>query len=752
MSYGTTDQAPQPEQKLLNVRPERAATNEEARPVPWICGKHRLAVTWLDKAINVKTKKVTGTQQAGKNDSQTVTKGIEYRADLLALICIGKIDQLTKVWFNGSDGWHGTINAGSNNAEDFTLSKARGKATIFFGGPSQNPNFGTGHPAYLLQACLRFKEFFFGVDTTAVPSVEVEVGRWPDFDWLPSHKIGDDCNPIAIIADMMTNKLLYGLSESVLDQDQLADTARQLASEGFGLSSAVTRGQRMDQFLTEICSYFDGVPKWVNNKLQIHLQRNAPDRSTLPILNEWNLVDMPDVQSGDWIETYNQTRLTYIRRDNAYKEASTTWSDHGNALLTGSLRVKTLQRPWVATDSLAQKLVSQAGRKSSSPEITGKVQVIERIARNLVCGSFFRLQWTYPEIDLVCKITERRVDRPDSRMVELTWTAEPTQSGDSVDETSPRPEPTPAVPAACPVVRLIELPWPLAPDHAATVAVLASRANGITSQFNLWASLSTANYTNVLTGSDFCTTATLTASVASTATTMQITLNGVDRELDSTSLELASLNTLLLLVGNEWMSISTVNLVGADSYQLTGLLRGRFDTLSQSHAAGDQVIMIVAANIPKSQSFSYALGQSWNFKVQPFASGTALDLATITPITLTLDFTSLRPLTPLNLRATAASGGWTFTWSRTSWDNPGWYQLFASPFTDPDVSHVLEILSGTTVLRTFNIATGTNSQAYTAAQLSADFSSFPASFTARLWSKRTAYRSARYLQLNLTQP
>lgn len=765
MSFGSTDAAPQPKPKALNIAPERTSTNEEARPVPIGWGQFRLATTWLANALNVTTEKVTEEQQAGKGDSQTVTKGIEYYADLASAICLGPCDHFYKLWLNGVQAWRGDKDRGGGTYAQIEI-EGRGPCYLHWGVAHQNPDIDeAGHPNYKFQTVLVMPQFFFGIDTTSAPSIEVELGRWPSFGWLTggNSKVGSNCNPIAIIADALTHPLLFDLPESALDTAQLRLVAQELKNEGVGLSPVITSAVKLDQFLAEICSYFDAAPRWVGGRLQIILQKDAPDRSTLLTVDEGLLIDPPEISAVDWSTTKNQTRVVYTRRDNDYKEAAYTWTNEGNILLTGSTRAQTLQRPWITSQGIAQRIASRAGRIASTPRISGRCKVMERPVRKLRAGDFFRLRYTLPEIDLVCKIIERRIERPNSREVEFVWEAEPTQDGDNTDETDPRDE-FPEI-AAVPFARLklLELPWPLT-TGVETIGALAARGNSTTDHLSIWASTGVADYSVLGSSTDYVVAGVLAEALPAGGTISSGTgvlldcSASVDQRIAAQTLNAALLNTTLLFIGGEICSIADAQMIAPGQYRLGRLVRGRYDTVAAAHAVG-AVAYVVRSYLCTATSDAFRNGQTWNFKVQPLAGRHRVELADIAPVPLTLQMVSLRPVSPRNFAAGGVRTAPTFTvgadkvftWSRTSWRNPSFFELFAGAYTDPDVTYDIELISGvSTIKRTISRPAGSSDWTYTAAMFAADFPSTPSSYQVRLWARWNSYRSTRYQELTLT--
>ena len=93
---GNSGKAPAQQQKPLGTYADRMATNEQARPVPWFCGKQRLGLTFISDVFE---QVATGVDQSvGKQKTRT---GYNYYTSFAAVACIGTVDGLHDIFFNG---------------------------------------------------------------------------------------------------------------------------------------------------------------------------------------------------------------------------------------------------------------------------------------------------------------------------------------------------------------------------------------------------------------------------------------------------------------------------------------------------------------------------------------------------------------------------------------------------------------------------------------------------------------------------
>jgi len=262
---GSTNRIPQPAQKPLGQNVALASTNEAARQLPYMAGKTRVGVTWLCDAFNVKTRPVN--QQAGKG--QTIRTGYNYFADIAGLVCHGLVDGIHKIYLNGDEAWSGTVTrTPGDDFADITVDKY-GVIRIYWGTDTQNADTvllssGFDHPPYRNQCYIRWQQLFFGFNQTNAQNVELVISRYPTPGWMTAAvNVQDDCNPIAIVAEWLTNPIFgLGWDVSRIDTAGLDAVAEQLEDEGVGLSPWLTRQDTIPSLITQLCQHFDGFRAW----------------------------------------------------------------------------------------------------------------------------------------------------------------------------------------------------------------------------------------------------------------------------------------------------------------------------------------------------------------------------------------------------------------------------------------------------------------------------------------------------------
>lgn len=497
MSFGGTSTAalPSASQKPLGLDENRASTNEQARPVPYMAGKTRLGVTWLTDAFAIETEAVTSS--AGKG--QTSIRGYNYFADLAALICHGPVDLIEKIYFNSEEVWSGALMRDSEAGEDYADIdiEGHGSARIYWGTPTQDVSpilIGSGysHPPYKRQCYMVFERMYFGFNQTNAPNVEVVIGRYPKPGWMTAAvDINGDCNPVAIIAEWLQSKIFgLGLIDGMLDTTALDEIAQQLEAEEIGLSPYITKATSARQLISQLCEYFDGFPLLTaEGKFKLGLARAAEDEGALPLIDESNLLDIPDLDPESWASVRTKTWVKFMDSSRDWKESALPYRAAGASQVYGDNTPQTLDRTWVTNAQLAQKIVAATGRTQALPSTGGEFTVNKSV--DLSAGDLFRLSYDKLGIsNMVMRVVTRAAGNAGERSITLTARIDRSYLNDAFylpdDDETPVPVDTSPASFEEDAQGLMELPVGLAVAGKITVAPLVARPNFYTTGYNIW--------------------------------------------------------------------------------------------------------------------------------------------------------------------------------------------------------------------------------------------------------------------------
>jgi hypothetical protein len=500
MSFGgnSTKSLPAPPQKALGLDESRASTNEQARPLPYFAGKTRVGVTWITDAFDVRAEAVTSS--AGKG--QTTVRGYNYYANLAAVVCHGPVDAIEKVYFNGDVVWEsqdGPLECDNDIYTDITLENhSKNNARLYWGTAEQDlrPDLiGTfrPHPRYPRQCVIYFNKVYFGFNQTSAPNVELVIARYPAWPWTeledaPLVNINGDCNPVAVICELLTNPI-YGLGWPVerLDQTGLLTVAAQLAAEEIGISPYITKQTGARQLIAQVCEYFDGYPLITpEGKFTLGLMRPPADVDALPLIDESMLIEEPELDTETWRGVKTKTWVKFNDRTRDYKENAFSYRAPGVAQLAGDNTPQTLERMWVTNPQFAQKLVAAAGRAAALPATGGSIRV--RKSAGLNPGDLFRFSYAHLGIEeLVMRVVSRAEARPGSRDVSLEVTLDRAYLNETyyLPDEDEAAEEVDTSPKKFVTQSMLELPRGLADAERITLSPMVVRPNFYTTGYNI---------------------------------------------------------------------------------------------------------------------------------------------------------------------------------------------------------------------------------------------------------------------------
>ncbi|GAF87143.1 unnamed protein product, partial [marine sediment metagenome] len=177
-------------------------------------------------------------------------------------------------------------------------------------------------------------------NSTSIAPWKFEVRRIPNGLALgtPSINDGNDCNPMNVIYEIMTNTR-WGLGYPAADIDtaNFEAAAATLLTEGNGFSFGLESHMEAVDLLNEVERQVDGITflDHSTGKWKIKLARGGYDINTVPQLDEDNLVELGDFSRGAWEDTTNQVRVGFSNRVLDYKEDFALAQDIANAMIQG---------------------------------------------------------------------------------------------------------------------------------------------------------------------------------------------------------------------------------------------------------------------------------------------------------------------------------------------------------------------------------------------------------------------------------
>lgn len=209
---------------------------------------------------------------------------------------------------------------------------------------------------------------------------------------------------------------------------------------------------------------------------------------------------------------------------------------------------------------------------------------------------------------------------------------------------------------------------------------------------------------------------------------VEVLLVGSD-ELESVGLTAMLNGANVALLGEEIIQFMTAELLGEGHYRLGGLLRGRLGTeyAMSGHVAGERFIMLNGRieEVPMAQN---AIGLSRLYK--PVTVGQTL--ATTEAEGFVYAGRGWKPYSPVHVHAVrAGNGDMILRWTRRARIGGGWRDGVDVPLDEAVERYEIEILDGSTVLRT--LSANAAEVMYGAAQQQADFGSVPPQVAVRVY-------------------
>jgi hypothetical protein len=194
--------------------------------------------------------------------------------------------------------------------------------------------------------------------------------------------------------------------------------------------------------------------------------------------------------------------------------------------------------------------------------------------------------------------------------------------------------------------------------------------------------------------------------------------------------ELAVLNGAnAALIGDELVQFQNAELIGERTYRLSRLLRGRQGTewAVGSHTAGDRFILLSPA-LYTTAIANNLIGRQLFYK----AVSVGNSLGNTDEVAFTYTGRSLKPFAPVHVTGVRdGSGNLTISWVRRSRVDAEWRDGVDIPLGEESERYEVEIMDGSTVVRT--VATTTPTASYSAADQTTDFGSPQSSVSVKVY-------------------
>jgi hypothetical protein len=186
-------------------------------------------------------------------------------------------------------------------------------------------------------------------------------------------------------------------------------------------------------------------------------------------------------------------------------------------------------------------------------------------------------------------------------------------------------------------------------------------------------------------------------------------------------------------IDGEWevLQFETASLIAPQTYELSSLLRGQAGTeraMRLPIAAGARIVVLDSA-VARVPLVLADLGSPLSWRYGP--AQRALGDASYRTESHVYRGAGLRPLSPVHVRGRRESGDLRISWIRRTRHGGDSWEAVDVPLGEEGERYEIDILSGSTVIRT--IATATPSALYAAAEQAADFGALQSSVSLRVY-------------------
>ncbi|EHL65465.1 phage tail protein [Cloacibacillus evryensis] len=568
--------------------------------VPVVFGTTRISpnvVDWADfQSHEHKEEQSSGGKGGSKQTSVSVT--YTYTVKVLLALCEGPVSQIKRLW---------------GNTDSYDSIAALG-LTLFAGTPGQTPwsglrYYGAGEegaahgPHWLPYSALAYMagEMDLGA-SGSLPTINVEIKGL-----LADGGDGTDANPADVIAYIFCDKVNgLGMDDSALDSASLARYRSFCQAADVLISTPPdTQKKKAYEIVNDILSATNSIGIWSQDRLKIIplsdetiLANGASYTPDLTPKYDLTLDDfLPDsdgtavtFEREDDSESYNECSVEFLNRENSYEKQTVKYQVLSDVARRGL-------RP-ASTESVY--LLHTKERAEYVAELKAKQSIY---ARNRYK---FRLDWTKCLLepgDLVA-ITEPslgldktivRVTQIDEDGQELEISAVGQEAGifsasryGGAGTTRPSLD-TNVDPGSCQTPEMFVLPFQLSSrEMGLAVAGTKSDWGGCM----VYVSFDGSQYSLIgeKWGNDRY--GSILGDITNDADEVDVQLRYSASQLQSASAASADANATLCLIGDEWITYQTSELLEKGRYKLSSLKRGLYGSSKEDHIAGERLVRV----------------------------------------------------------------------------------------------------------------------------------------------------------------
>lgn len=457
----------------------------------------------------------------------------------------------------------------------------------------------------------------------------------------------DGVNPAHVLEHLITQPFPHGMGESaaLLNYQSLDELAALMEAEQFGGSFAVRDGDTAEGLIAVVLQDVGLFLPLVDGLVRFHPIRTPTGDQ--PILTEDIL--LPPLHEIDSIQGSRPIdSMVFVFKDRAlaHRDQPINIDEDGQARYTDSKRGRQLAISSTVNFPTAVKIADRRALE----EVAGAVKYklfANHATRRIFPGQSIRAAGIAASLRVITVRTETLSSR-----VELECVAD--FYGVAGTNFSPNPAiPTGNILAPTPNIHVLGFNVPGNPPTSVpnstttppTIVVPVVRPHAQTIGSEIWISDDGTSYHLLGSELGYHAGGKLLEDFAVSATEIDIgaifeplgpDLNVVE---DLSAAELENdwrRGRQLLVMGDEIMLLRRVEALGPGAYRMRGLLRGQYGSAQENHTADTKLIIVPWSDITAfSDPLLYA-GNTVHIKARPFTAGAAVDLSSVTPITVTI--------------------------------------------------------------------------------------------------------------------
>jgi hypothetical protein len=388
-------------------------TASDGRAKPIIFGTVKLTSpnnVWYGDLSTEKIK-----EWANKITGKKATVGYKYKVGMHNIACLGRVDELKKIYFDDQVAWSGSVTSNSTiyvSAGNLFGGKNKeggvsGYVDVEFGGASQAKNtyltskIGSTIPAYRNQLGLVFKSFYIG-NSPYIKPVAFELKRTDiqtdgTAQWNPTKaNISGDMNPIHVIRECLVSKL-FGMGEptSKIDDASFTAAANTIYTEGLGVSFVYDKSEKsISRFIADIkgiidCSLYIDLS---DGKYYVKLIRDDYDAGTLQTYGEDDIVEITELTRPGATTLPNEIKVNYTSRTENYARRVSSTINIANVNAQGRRVPEAFDYYGVMNSATAAILTAREAKQASAGLFKATI-VGNRSMLDLNQGDTFKLSW-----------------------------------------------------------------------------------------------------------------------------------------------------------------------------------------------------------------------------------------------------------------------------------------------------------------------------------------------------------------------